>query len=378
MRIELLGQPQLLQEPKRPAILVVDDEEVIRDLCVRALANYRVAEAENGQVALDLLDSESFDLLLVDVMMPLINGLDLLKQVKDRDPDQLVIVMTGYADKDIILRALKADADDFIQKPLNLLQLKSAVDKALEKRRLRQEIQQLKRLDRLKAEFLGLISHKLRTPTTVLSLFIQNLASGAVATDTPEFPAAVAAIREEADYLAYLIQDLLIYSDVILQDQRPKLAPADLREIALTVLAEKRQGAAQKGLSLINALQGAWPRLALDRRRIAFAISALLDNAIKFTPRGGQVVLSGEISEDKLRLVISDTGIGIPVEELPRVFEKFYQIDPTQAGQVRGFGLGLFYARQFIQDHGGAMTLESIPGTGTTVTFTLPRQSGRN
>lgn len=378
MRIELLGQPQLLQEPKRPAILVVDDEEVIRDLCVRALANYRVAEAENGQVALDLLDSESFDLLLVDVMMPLINGLDLLKQVKDRDPDQLVIVMTGYADKDIILRALKADADDFIQKPLNLLQLKSAVDKALEKRRLRQEIQQLKRLDRLKAEFLGLISHKLRTPTTVLSLFIQNLASGAVATDTPDFPAAVAAIREEADYLAYLIQDLLIYSDVILQDQRPKLAPADLREIALTVLAEKRQGAAQKGLSLINALQGAWPRLALDRRRIAFAISALLDNAIKFTPRGGQVVLSGEIREDELRLVISDTGIGIPVEELPRVFEKFYQIDPTQAGQVRGFGLGLFYARQFIQDHGGAMTLESIPGTGTTVTFTLPRQSGRN
>jgi len=89
-------------------------------------------------------------------------------------------------------------------------------------------------------------------------------------------------------------------------------------------------------------------------------------------------VLSGEISEDKLRLVISDTGIGIPVEELPRVFEKFYQIDPTQAGQVRGFGLGLFYARQFIQDHGGAMTLESIPETGTTVTFTLPRQSGRN
>jgi hypothetical protein len=378
VRIELLGQPQLLQEPKRPTILVVDDEEVIRDLCVRALPDYRVAEAENGQVALDLLESESFDLLLVDVMMPLMNGLDLLKQVKDRDPDQLVIVMTGYADKELILRALKADADDFIQKPLNLLQLKSAIDKALEKRLLRQELQQIKRLDRLKAEFLGLISHKLRTPTTVLSLFIQNLASGAVATDSPEFPKAVAAMREEADYLAYLIQDLLTYSDVILQDLRPKLAPADLREIALTVLAEKRQGAAQKGLSLINALQGAWPRLALDRRRIAFAISALLDNAIKFTPRGGQVVLSGEIRKDELQLAIRDTGIGIPAEELSRVFDKFYQIDPTQAGQVRGFGLGLFYARQFVQDHGGAMTLESIPGNGTTVTLTLPRQTGRN
>lgn len=373
MRIELLGQPQPLQAPERPTILVVDDEEVIRDLCVKALNDYRVVEVENGQAALAFLDRQRVDLLLVDVMMPVMNGLDLLMQVKERDPDQLVIIMTGYADKEVILRALKADADDFIQKPLNLLQLKSTIDKALEKRLLRQEILQLKRLDRLKAEFLGLISHKLRTPTTVLSLFIQNLASGAVATDTPEFPAAVAAMREEADYLAHLIQDLLVYSDVILQEQKPKLAPSDLREIALTVLAEKRPAAAEKGISLISTLQGAWPRLALDRRRIAFAISALLDNAIKFTPHGGQVILSGESLDDALQLVIRDTGIGIPPEELPRVFEKFYQIDPTQAGQVRGFGLGLFYARQFVQDHGGAMSLESIPGAGTTVTLTLPR-----
>jgi signal transduction histidine kinase len=378
VRIELLGQPQQLQEPKRPTVLVVDDEEVIRDLCVRTLSDYLVVEAGNGQDALAFLESEQVDLLLVDVMMPIMNGLDLLMQVKERDPDQLVIVMTGYADRDIILRALKAGADDFIQKPLNLLQLKSAIDKVLEKRRLRQELQQLKRLDRLKTEFLGLISHKLRTPTTVLSLFIQNLASGAVDTDAPDFPAAIAAMREESDYLAYLIQDLLTYSDVILQDQRPTLALADLREIALTVLAEKRQAAAQKKISLINALQGAWHHLALDRRRIAFTIGALLDNAIKFTPHGGQVVLSGESHEDELQLVIRDTGIGIAAEELPRVFEKFYQIDPTHAGQVRGFGLGLFYARQFIQDHGGAMTLESIHGTGTTVTFTLPRQPRRN
>jgi signal transduction histidine kinase len=184
-------------------------------------------------------------------------------------------------------------------------------------------------------------------------------------------------MRDEADYLAYLIQDLLIYSDVILQDQRPDLAMTDLREIALTVLAEKRQAAAQRGVSLISTLQGSWPWLDLDRRRMAFAISALLDNAIKFTPRGGQVVLSGEVGDSQLQLVIRDTGIGIPAEELPRVFEKFYQIDPTQAGQVRGFGLGLYYARQFVQDHGGTMTLESIHGTGTTVTFTLPRQSRR-
>jgi len=374
VRIELLGQPKLLQEPESPTILVVDDESVIRDLCARALNDYRILQAENGQVAQDLLYREPIDLVLVDVMMPVMNGLDLLKQIKERNPDQLVIVMTGYADKEIILRALKAHADDFIQKPLNLLQLKSAVNKALEKRLLRQELQQLKRLDRLKSEFLGLISHKLRTPTTVLSLFFQNLASGAVTTDAPDFPDAVKALREEANYLANLIQDLLTYSDVILQEQQPNLEPADLREIALTVLAEKRLAASEMGISLISSLQENWPRLALDRRRIAFAISALLDNAIKFTPRHGQVVLAGESRDNQLQLVIRDTGIGIPADELTRVFDKFYQIDPTNTGQIRGFGLGLFYARQFVQDHGGSLTLDASPRLGgLRATLMVPR-----
>jgi DNA-binding NtrC family response regulator len=157
VRIEMLGQPQMLQEKAAATILVVDDEEIIRELCGRALKDYNVLQAENGQDALDILEQRQVDLILVDVMMPVMNGLDLLQNVKERDPDQLVVVMTGYADKEIILRALKADADDFIHKPINLLQLKSSIDKALEKKQLRQELVQLKQLDRLKADFLGLI-----------------------------------------------------------------------------------------------------------------------------------------------------------------------------------------------------------------------------
>ena len=374
MRIEMLGQPHLLQEPEKPTVLVVDDEEIIRDLCRRTLADYRVLEAADGVAALQLLEQNTVDLMLVDVMMPVMNGLDLLTQVKSRDPDQLVIVMTGYADKEIVLRALKADADDFIQKPINLLQLKSTIQKTLEKRALRRELQQLKRVDRLKAEFLGLISHKLRTPTTVLSLFIQNLASGAVSTETPGFAATVQAVREEADHLAYLIQDLLTYSDVILQDEKPQLSPTDLRDIVMTLLADRRDAATQKRLALVSTLQGRWPSLQLDRRRITFALGAVLDNAIKYTPGGGQIELSGEVHKDHVEVAIKDTGIGISKDEISRVFEKFYQIDPQNTGQIRGFGLGLFYARQFVQNHGGSISLESQPGLGTTVTIILPRQ----
>ncbi len=374
MRLEMRGESQLLQQAETPVILIVDDEPVIRDLCARTLKDYRILQAGNGQEALRVLDHEKADLILVDVMMPIMNGLDLLQKIKEQDPEQLVIVMTGYADKDIILRALKAHADDFIHKPINLLQLKISIKNALEKKTLHQELMQLKQLDRIKSEFLGLISHKLRTPTTSISLFIQNLASGAIDTEAPGFASALDAIREESEYLAYLIQDLLYYSDIILNSSEGKVSEENLKGIADTILAEKHQTIKQKGLILHSSLAGRWPTVIVDRRRIAFALNALLDNAIKFTPQGGEITLSGEVDETKITFTIADNGPGIPPEEVAKIFEKFYQIDPQQTGQVRGFGLGLFYARQFIRDHGGTINLSSTPGKGTKVTIRLPRR----
>ncbi|MBW2474053.1 MAG: response regulator [Deltaproteobacteria bacterium] len=375
MRLETREEPQLLQEGEKSTILVVDDEEIIRDLCSRALKDYRVLEADNGRDALQILNHEHVDLILVDVMMPIMNGLDLLQQVKDRDAEQLVIVMTGYADKEIILRALKARADDFIQKPINLLQLKTTIAQALEKKALRRELIQLKQLDRLKSDFLGLVSHKLRTPTTSISLFIQNLASGTISKEDQGFALAVDEIRKESEYLAYLIQDLLYYSDIILQDSQRKTSREDLKEIINTLANAKRLTLGQNKQILSTELTGDWPVFSVDRRRIELALGAILDNAIKFTPPGGEISLTGVLSERELSLTISDNGPGIAPEERGKIFEKFYQVDPHNTGQIRGFGLGLFYARQFVMDHGGDISLDSTVGKGTTVTIRLPRPS---
>jgi signal transduction histidine kinase len=367
------GQPQLRQESPAITILAVDDETAILDLCARTLKQYTVLKAANGQQALDIMQQQRVDLVLTDVMIPVMSGLELLEKIREKDPEQLVVIMTGFGEKEILLRALKAKADDFIPKPLNLIQLQTTISKALERKRLRQELLQLKQLDRLKTEFLGLISHKLRTPATSISLFIQNLASGAVDHKDADFESVLSAIRKEADYLAHLIQDLLYYSDVILRDEQPELSQQDIREIALSTLAKKKPLAEEKGVDLLNKLTGLWPPLPLDRQRLRFTLDALFDNAIKFTPAGGQVILSGEIGESTVTLAISDNGPGISAENLPRVFEKFYQVDPARAGQVRGFGLGLFYARKFIGDHHGKLILDSEPGEGTTVIINLPR-----
>jgi signal transduction histidine kinase len=375
MRLETREEPQLLQEGEKSTVLVVDDEEIIRDLCSRALKDYRVLEADNGRDALQILNHEHVDLLLIDVMMPIMNGLDLLQQVKDKDAEQLVIVMTGYADKDIILRALKARADDFIQKPINLLQLKTSIAQALEKKALRRELMQLKQLDRLKSDFLGLVSHKLRTPTTSISLFIQNLASGTISKDDQGFASAVDEIRKESEYLAYLIQDLLYYSEIILQDSQSKTSREDIKEIINTLAIAKRQTIGQNKQILRTELTGDWPVFSVDRRRIELALGAILDNAIKFTQTGGEIILSGALNDRELSLTISDNGPGIAPEERGKIFEKFYQVDPNNTGQIRGFGLGLFYARQFVMDHGGDISLDSTLGKGTTVTIRLPRLS---
>jgi signal transduction histidine kinase len=372
MKLEPTSQQELRQEQPAATILVVDDEEIIRDLCRRALKDYRVLQAGNGEEALRQLDREPVDLLLVDVMMPVMNGLDLLLQVKERDPEQLVVIMTGFADKDVVLRALKAHADDFIQKPINLLQLKTSIAKVLETKALRRELLQLRELDRLKTEFLGLVSHKLRTPATAISLFIQNLADGACGPADASFSSGLQAIRDESQYLAYLIKDLLYYSDTLLNQKQLTLEQEDLREVTLAALVEMRPFAEKKGLKLSGDLRQAWPPVLLDRRAIRFVLRALIENAVKFTPPGGEIELAGTLGDEEIVLTVSDNGPGIAEEEQGKIFEKFYQVDPHHTGQVRGFGLGLFYARQFIQQHGGRLKLDSTPGRGTRVTFGLP------
>lgn len=372
MRLETIGQKQLRQDRGR-CILVVDDEAVIRDLCAKVLKGYHILQAEDGEEALRILEQEPVDVVLTDVMMPHLNGIELLKTVKEREPNQAVVVMTGFADKDVILRALKADADDFISKPINLLQLKTTIDKVLEKKELKEELVQLKRMDRLKSDFLGLISHKLKTPTTAISLFIQNLAGGIGDPADPAFRQTLALILDESQYLSYLIQDLLYYSEVILQEGPPRRSAVNPGDLVTTIVGELKKDFTNKGLKLTNTLPETLPEMSIDRERIAFALRAIIENAIKFTPPGGMIALTAEVQPDAVRLAVRDSGPGIPREELPKVFEKFYQVDPSHTGQVRGFGLGLFYARQFAQSHGGNILLESEPGQGTTATLVLPR-----
>lgn len=373
--LELAQRPQatLLQEKVEKKILIVDDEAILRDLCIRALKGYSIIEASSGEEALAVFAKGGVDVILTDVMMPGMDGIELLRRLKEMEPTVVVIVMTGLAEKDVILSALKADADDFISKPINLLQLKSAVDKALVKKALKEEIASLKSMDRLKSNFLSIISHKFRTPLTSISLFMQNLSAGVLSPEDELFRENLRLVSDEAAYLEQLVANLLVFSRMMNSGEALKLEPCSLQKIIGCVIAESREVASHPKVSAKLDLQQV-PTVGADREKISFAIKQIVDNAYKFCDEGGEVVITLCQEGESLVLVVRDNGCGILPEDLPKVFEKFYQVDPHNTGQVRGFGLGLYYAREFIRMHGGSIVIASEPCRGTEVTVMLPLQ----
>ena len=355
-------------------VLIVDDEAIIRDLCIRALKGYHLLQAGSGQAALALFDKGGVDVILTDVMMPGMDGIELLKRIKEKEPTVVVIVMTGLAEKDVILNALKADADDFISKPLNLLQLKTAVDKALAKKALKDEIATLKSLDRLKSNFLSIISHKFRTPITAISLFLQNLATGVFPGDDPEFRMNVRLISDESAYLERLVADLLAFSRMMDNGEALRCESFSLATVIHKILGESSEVALKPAIESVLDLHRA-PTIIADQDKITFALKQIIDNAYKFSGEEAEVSISLHEEGENVLISVADTGCGIPPEEIPKIFEKFYQIDPHKTGQVRGFGLGLYYAREFILMHRGSITVESSVSRGTKVVISLPRQA---
>lgn len=354
-------------------ILVVDDEKLIQELCYKSLADYRVLLAGDCDSAIRIYEKEPVDLVLTDVMMPGSSGIELLHKVKGLDPNAVVIIMTGFSEKEVVLHALKEGADDFIHKPLNLLMLRTTVEKALTKKTLKEEVASLKKLDRFKNNFLSLISHKFKTPITSISLFLQNTTHGVYETSDPEFNSSAAMALEEAMYLSKMVDDLLVFSNVMEGGEKVEPEKCDLNLLITSSLMLSREKKSKPGIDTDFSPQKV-PMLQLDRKKISFALQQILDNAYKFSGDEGHVAISVHNDETTICVIVSDTGIGMPSEELPKIFEKFYQIDPHKTGQVRGFGLGLFYAREFIRQHNGGITVDSQPGLGTTVTITLPCQ----
>jgi signal transduction histidine kinase len=237
---------------------------------------------------------------------------------------------------------------------------------------------QLGELDKLKAEFVSVASHELKTPINVMIGYLQLLDEGVYGPLTPKQQEVHKTLALQANTLARLVSQLLDVSRFEAGGGRlePRVIQLDavLSELENTfhVLAAQRQIHFR-----VERHEGLPDQVVWDLDRINEVLGNLLSNAFKFTPHGGSVDLTLEPVEGGVLMEVHDTGAGISPEQLPHIFEKFYQADNQRSARASGSGLGLAIAKQIVEAHGGTISCESTPGVGTTFSITLPAQVTR-
>jgi signal transduction histidine kinase len=477
----------------------VDDEKVVRDGCRRVLAakGYLVADAENGQAALEQLEKGPADLVLLDLKMPGMSGEEVLDQCREKYPDIPVIIITGHGTVDTAVECMKRGAYDFITKPFQMDPFLLTVGRAAEKRRLElqarrfqeenirnlydldleksrlktiincmangvlvtnrnlevvlrnpalmrllevdepsrkpvplasllkspefqetlrkiqaegspedgvysqemsagkrvlraisapalapdgeisgtvtvlEDVTPFKQLDQMKTDFVNMVAHELRSPLVSIrqqsSVLLEGLA-GPLLEKQAEF---IGRGMQKIDSLLELINDLLDLAKIEAGHAVQHQLPTDICRIVADMAALMEPRAREQDIRLTYSCSRVKPILA-DPKRIEELFNNLITNAINYSPEGGEVSITAEGHDAYIEIRVSDTGVGIPREELPKIFDKFYRVKSPKTRKVLGTGLGLSIVKGVVEAHRGTIDVESEVDKGTTFRILLP------
>jgi signal transduction histidine kinase len=372
-------------------VLVIDDEPGIREGCRRVLESqgFQVETAATSRAGLEQIRSRRFDIVLLDVMMPDGRGLDLLDPIRETDPDTVPIIITGYATVELAVEAIKTGAYDFISKPFSPDLLLITVNQGLERRRLSLETKRLQaieqesaelarakdeadRLSQFKSDYTNKVAHELRSPVAGAISLIRPLMRGLAGDLNEQQREILSRIENRLDLLMALVNDLLM-----LAASKTIVAEAALERIALQPLVQRaverysdEAGAKRVALTLDGTVTTLTIRA--NEKGLDSILANVLSNAIKYTPEAGYVRVQVNKDGPDALITVSDTGIGIPAEDLARIGEEFFRAKNARRSEVAGTGLGLSIVKELVSQFGGTLDVESTEGEGTRVSLRLP------
>lgn len=235
-----------------------------------------------------------------------------------------------------------------------------------------QAVERLTELNRLKANFISTVSHELRTPLTHLKGYLELLANGEIGMLSDEQQAAIAVMLRSEARLERLIDDLIQFSLVSRGEMSLNTSQVHLLDLARAAVVQLESKARTKNITLELRTPEVLPDVIVDEEKIGWVLSQLLDNAIKFTPKGGEVAFILTVEMDQIKVTVRDNGIGIPPERTAEIFIAFHQLDSSSTRQQGGTGLGLALVRRILQAHGSEIEVQSTEGQGASFTFSLP------
>ncbi|MBI4060593.1 MAG: response regulator [Elusimicrobia bacterium] len=389
--------------------LVVDDEEADLRLHAELLRaeGCEVQTASGGEAACRLIAKEVFDLIVTDIVMRPVSGFEVLQAARRADPDTISIAMTSFGSVDSAVDALNFGAYSYLLKPCDEQAFRHCVLKGLEKQRLVKELRQrnkeletinreldsrvqaateelrtlnhrmltemasLREVDELKTAFLNNVSHDLKNPLTTIKGYLACILEGETGALSAEVKNFLLMVSKSATHMEYLVAQLLEAARLTSGTLRLDCSSFSVPELVKECADAARVQADGAGVAL-DVQSEPTLMLTADRGRVLQILGNLLGNACKFTPRGGRISLSARKAEEGVLFRVADTGPGIAAEHLPRIFDRFYQVDTSLSKATKGLGLGLRIAKDLVELHGGKIRADSVPGQGSSFYVELP------
>jgi signal transduction histidine kinase len=364
----------VVQMVDRARILIIDDEEVVLDSCTMILqgGNYEVATAQNGTLGLNLINDFKPDLIFIDLKMPGITGMEVIERTGQLDPTIVMVVITGFATVNSAVEAMKIGAYDFLPKPFTPDEFRLITKRGLERRKLTLETIDLrKEKEMLRENFAAIVSHELKSPLSAIqqNIYVFETELATVLNDAQK--ARLVRMKSRIDDLLKLIHSWLRVLSVDISKIKESFTSISIPVILAKAIESVEPHAVRKNIEIITSIDD--PLYPVEGEEVSFqeALTNIIGNAVKYSYADSKVFVSVKNNKDQVEIAITDAGVGIAEDELPRIFGDFYRGTSGQAS-TDSHGLGLTLSRRIIEAHGGQMSMSSELGKGTTFTITLP------
>ena len=369
-------------------VFVVDDELGMRHSIKRGLVNHTVrlpeiesevgfefTEADSGEKALEILAEQTFDLMLLDHKLGGITGVDVLDQLRPREPDMLVIMITAFATIETAVRATKSGAFDFLTKPFTPEELKETVHKAashLMVKRRAHELAEEKR--RVRFDFIRVLGHELKSPLGAIESYLNLMQERVAGAEIGAYDQMIKRSLIRAGGMRKLIADLLDMTRIESGQKKREFSTVDVHAAALAAVEGVKPRADERGIKLAIEHAGAITMEA-DQGEIDIVLDNLVSNAVKYNRDNGTVTVTLDSDDETITIVVRDTGIGMAPDEADRLFQDFSRIKNEKTRDIPGSGLGLAIVKKIAELYRGRVSVESEADVGSSFTVLLNRHT---
>ena len=365
-------------------VLVVDDEPGIRSGVSRILNNFSVSypfmdsdygfnvvETSTGEEAVEIIENQDIEIVLLDNKLPGIQGTDVLEYINKYKPEILVMMITSYASLELAVKATNQGAYDFIPKPFTPQELKSALENVSKHIFLRGMTRKLNKEGKeIRYQFLSVLSHELKAPLNAIEGYLKIMQERQAGDKMDDYDQMLDRSLHRINGMRNLIMDLLDLTKIKLEKKTDKFQLVKVSEIAQNAIEAINPYAIQKDVEII--LHDNDVEINIDPGDLEIVFNNLISNAVKYNKNNGRVDVFIDKKDNLLIIKIKDTGIGLSEDEIKNLFEEFFRVKNEQTKHITGSGLGLPIVRKVLDIYHGDIHVESKVNEGSTFSVTLP------